>query len=1244
MSAIKGTDVYGNVSVGRNVAAGGNARVNGNIRVGHNLKVEGWLEAPNIKDVNKGIFQTLAELQAAYPNPKDGWFAGVGTSTPFAAYAVVNGEWVATGGTIDVEVDLAHYDAVLDEHGEAIGDLESAMVRAENDINLLKVLANSGYRIAGFIGPNNSYLAKAVENTCYVGMWPDTASWFDGVGGRVWLPPTGWTPQGEGVVPSSVSGWTCVNLTDAAYKGFTVLFGYSEGKWTTHRLPYAYKDKVDSLSDLWASYIAEIRGNKDDIDHIESLLTGYYTGCFGMISFVGDRKVIRAGESRTVNFTFDTELDFEGDIALELYADEELVGSYTVQSREQLPYHFGWAVDDDCLFKLRAKVNGLDYVSVWDVEAGYDFWVGTGATYGAVLANDSARHRGDSDMGGTYSLSPSSGQYVFIICRSNKVPSDVKMSGFAFPMVPDGVVDVSGVEYAVYRSANSMQSATFDISIDSVGFDKGSYITHLLARMQELADVGSLIEEKVETIADEETITVNENSKVALKNRPMKRDAVTDEVIQKGYVILKEGDDFKEVVEGYTEGNVIFEIDYAFDLGGEEVEIPENCTLKFEGGKLSNGELLASSNFEIKGNPTFYEVRVDIAGTEENHIKNITIENVVFDFAPEPSTLKAPLHFLWCDDVKVNNITVKNRYSSGYSLYTTDYYSTIGFVDCNNVSIKNVYLNEGISGTAFAMYWCKDVYIENLVLDDRKNTRSSLTTAAELYFCETVNVKSMFVHSSAVSDWSSVDGNFTGIYSLVNIACRDLIIENSYFYGGKCVDLSNELTVAIGGKQPSEYAPSNFDTTSVWGLKNECVKSTTIKSGMGVEFGARGGNGCGKIIVENCDIEVLVPHLGNYYFGIRVWDATDIDVIGNSLLDCGNILNVIKCENDVKIKVQNNVVRFDSFAANFYVILDMTDGNGKFTDVSILNNVISTTNLVYLIQPPRHDVGSLRFCNNNFDVASLRFNSSRSTRTSGFDYVEFVGNTITEHHSASVYSAYVRFDDYIDNLFVSNNKTFKFAFELLGVNTKQIVNNTFMHDATNARIVSVQGAQLDNCVIEKNMLFNTTNNINDGIVMFILDESDEAYKVGPDILIRDNKCKYTYYAPATEETMKLVWESSNELSSNADSTIRTKGKTANRPTRINYAGLKYYDTQIKKLITWDGDAWKEADGAVAGVARSGTFANKPAAADIYVGFSYFCTSGASIDGGTTEKTNFVIYHKGSGAWVDANGTAVVAKS
>lgn len=72
-------------------------------------------------------------------------------------------------------------------------------------------------------------------------------------------------------------------------------------------------------------------------------------------------------------------------------------------------------------------------------------------------------------------------------------------------------------------------------------------------------------------------------------------------------------------------------------------------------------------------------------------------------------------------------------------------------------------------------------------------------------------------------------------------------------------------------------------------------------------------------------------------------------------------------------------------------------------------------------------------------------------------------------------------------------------------------------------------------------------------------------------------------------------------------------------------------------VWWKNNVWLEADGAKAAVRRSGTFAQKPAAADIYVGFKYFCTNRQTTEGATD---GIEIIHKGNNVWVDALGRVV----
>lgn len=89
--------------------------------------------------------------------------------------------------------------------------------------------------------------------------------------------------------------------------------------------------------------------------------------------------------------------------------------------------------------------------------------------------------------------------------------------------------------------------------------------------------------------ADEEDLT-DRNSTLKFKDREYN----VEEASGLGYKILRKNwvEDKNILTQDMiNETNTIYEIKYDFDLNEEEIIIPENCVLKFEGGSLSNGIL-----------------------------------------------------------------------------------------------------------------------------------------------------------------------------------------------------------------------------------------------------------------------------------------------------------------------------------------------------------------------------------------------------------------------------------------------------------------------------------------------------------------------------------------------------------------------------------------------------------------------------------------------------------------------------
>lgn len=162
MSAIKNTQIDGDVSVGRNVAIGGRFTSQGGGLVKGNLKVEGWLEARNIKGANKGMFTTVEKLRAAYPHPHDGWWAIVGDTLPGPIYVGDGGKWVATGKT-GGNPTVDSY--AIQKLQEDVADLQTEIDTLEDDIT--DVLRTEDVRNSLMGNETNKPVSVALVNSLY---------------------------------------------------------------------------------------------------------------------------------------------------------------------------------------------------------------------------------------------------------------------------------------------------------------------------------------------------------------------------------------------------------------------------------------------------------------------------------------------------------------------------------------------------------------------------------------------------------------------------------------------------------------------------------------------------------------------------------------------------------------------------------------------------------------------------------------------------------------------------------------------------------------------------------------------------------------------------------------------------------------------------------------------------------------------------------------------------------------------
>lgn len=128
---IESQSFSGSVSVGRDLTVGGRFKSRGDATFNRDVYIDGWLNARNIRGAGKGLYETVEKLNAAYPNPENGWYALVGNTLPADIYRAWGGKWAATGtqgGEPTLELGK------LKEIAQSLEDEISARVAADEQL------------------------------------------------------------------------------------------------------------------------------------------------------------------------------------------------------------------------------------------------------------------------------------------------------------------------------------------------------------------------------------------------------------------------------------------------------------------------------------------------------------------------------------------------------------------------------------------------------------------------------------------------------------------------------------------------------------------------------------------------------------------------------------------------------------------------------------------------------------------------------------------------------------------------------------------------------------------------------------------------------------------------------------------------------------------------------------------------------------------------------------------------------
>lgn len=342
------------------------------------------------------------------------------------------------------------------------------------------------------------------------------------------------------------------------------------------------------------------------------------------IVFTISTNTLNVGETETVTLNIET-IDQGKANVIEIYANNELFKTYKDTSK----VIFTTEVSEETEFTIKATQYGYTYTEVQKIAMSYPAWIGSGENYTDVI-KDNNKHIITETVDGSYSVTFDSTAYLFLIVPKVFVLGPITMSGFDVPMEAASTQTIGEVEYNVYMSSNQYIAGTHTFA---VGTYSGSEKELVSSMQQDIGGLQTLMGEQEETnqqqnkniedlqedveklqengtnTADEEDITLEERK---YKFADKKYDSENFSGL--GRVYLRKNIQNISVTEGnvttitrknllvqsmLSKANSIYIIQYAYDLNGGTVTIPENCVLKFEGGSISNGTIVGADTILV---------------------------------------------------------------------------------------------------------------------------------------------------------------------------------------------------------------------------------------------------------------------------------------------------------------------------------------------------------------------------------------------------------------------------------------------------------------------------------------------------------------------------------------------------------------------------------------------------------------------------------------------------------------------
>lgn len=671
-----------------------------------------------------------------------------------------------------------------------------------------------------------------------------------------------------------------------------------------------------------------------------------------------------------------------------------------------------------------------------------------------------------------------------------------------------------------------------------------------------------------------------------------------------------------------TDANTIYVIQYDYSLG-EDITIPANCVLQFDGGSLSNGTIVGQNTL-LQGDVKCY---VTINGTFLNDKLDITWFGAKgdgeFDNAPIIQMLLDNVHKAWIyfpigDFAIYSSLLLAQR---NYLMGESRDYSIISakaemdwMFKAKNTSID-----------------CEPSFMHLKIFGGPEQTMNPITYAMTSNAKGGIRIERDY-YQSIFEDVriEGIEGIAVYIKKAYHLTFRDIWIlrcKCGFVCSGNGVSIKDSWFAII--ERYGIFSGANFSVTVAF-----CTLENIGKAGIVLYNGGQG-------VVENCYFEKtsrngidvkgdtgdsVIAHVYSDVILTGRIQSIDNDFIRNSM---GNIMNASVCNNDIQKNTDGDFI-FASQVSGLAIINNIIRGGGTDTpsesaifaciprtgslieDVTIFNNVVAkyTSSGFYVYANKWTDI--------NMYAPDPVYGKVNNVRTD--QDTPFIKDGVSNNF-------YIRTNaDYVETGTTRPTK----APEGLCLFDKNI-NRPIWRDSTNSKWLDAVGNQADNKLIVPISASNGWEDSRHTCVATIVSQNSNSYKIQ---LKSDSNNRFRYrftsnngetwtdwYLPlampfgtkrsgtfsekpssglsvgveyyctdkqspeCTSDGVVIYYKGNSVWTDSLGRIVDTnypqnyKGAFADKPTLgANDAGWQYYDATNNRIIIWNGTAWYDATG------------------------------------------------------------------